>query len=179
MIRFDSHPDRRVLVAAIAVAALLSVSLALAQEPQAPAPTGGKADAVEATKAAPVAPASALVPAPETAAPAPAVSARPLSPMLVEMQTVIAAEQEQLAALRTRVAKASSPEEALALQREIEKLKFDTEVSLLRVQAKHARTAGRTEVATRIEAAISELVNPPKVKAPAARPVPSRENPSR
>jgi len=173
MNRFAPSPDRRVLLAAIAAATLLSFTVAIADEPQVTEP---KADVA---KAAPVAPASALAPGAEGAAPGPAPHARPLSPMLAEMQALLAAEREQLAALHARVAKAGSNDEALALQRAIEKLKFDTEVSLLRVQAKHARQAGRTEVAARIEAAITELLNPPKIVAPSARPVPSRENPSR
>lgn len=104
---------------------------------------------------------------------------RPLSPLMIELRAVTDAEAVQVAALRERVAKAATPDEAIALQREIEKVKFDTEVALLRVQAKHARAGGRTEVAMRIEAAISELLNPPRIAAPAARPAPSRENPSR
>lgn len=174
MNRFAASPDRRALLAAIAAATLLSVSIAFAQEPQVTEPPAGKTDAVQPAKTAPVAPASSAE-APAALAPAPV---RAASPMLLEMQALLAAEHEQVLVLRERAAKAASADEAMALQREIEKLKFDTEVSLLRVQAKHARAAGRTEVATRIEAAISELVNPPKLKAPAARPVPSRENQS-
>lgn len=179
MNRFAATPDRRVLLAVIAAATLVSVSLAFAQEAKAPPPSVEKSGSAEVAKVAPVAPASALAPAPEGETPAPAVTKRPLSPMMLELQAVMTAEAEQVAALRQRAAKATSPDEALALQREIEKLKFDTEVSLLRVQAKHARAGGRTEVAARIEAAISDLLNPPKIAAPAARPVPSRENSSR
>lgn len=174
MNRFAPSPDRRVLLAAIAAATLLSVSVALAQEPQVTEPPAGKAEAVQPAKAAPVAPAASAE-APAALAPAPA---RAPSPMLLEMQALLTAEHEQVLVLRERAAKAANADEALALQREVEKLKFDTEVSLLRVQAKHARAAGRTEVATRIEAAVAELLNPPKLKAPAARPVPTRENQS-
>ena len=177
MNRFAPSPDRRALLAAIAAATLLSASIALAQEPQVTEQPAGKTEAVQPAKAAPVAPASSAE-APAALAPAPAAPVRAASPMRLEMQALLAAEHEQVLALRERAAKAPSADEALALQREIEKLKFDTEVSLLRVQAKHARAAGRTEVATRIEAAVTELLSPPKVMAPAARPVPSRENPS-
>lgn len=174
MNRFAPTPDRRALLAAIAAATLLSVSIAFAQEAQVTEPPAGRTEAVQPAKAAPVAPASSAE-APAALAPAPV---RAASPMLLEMQALLAAEHEQVLVLRERAAKAANADDAMALQREIEKLKFDTEVSLLRVQAKHARAAGRTEVATRIEAAISELVNPPKLKAPAVRPVPTRENPS-
>jgi hypothetical protein len=179
MNRFAATPDRRALLAAIAAVTLLSVSVAFAQPAQAPAPKAEKAGDAGAVKVAPVAPASAEAPAPVEEAAAPAVPKRPLSPMMTEIRALLDADAEQVAALRQRIAKASSPEEALVLQRQIEQLKLDTEVSLLRVQAKHARAAGRTEVASRLEAAISELLNPPKIQAPAARPVPSRENTSR
>jgi hypothetical protein len=98
--------------------------------------------------------------------------------MMAEMQAVLAAERERVAELRLRGDKAATPDEAVAIQREIERVKFDTEISLLRVQAKHARAAGRTQVAARIEAAINELLSPPKPAAPADRPVPTREDAS-
>lgn len=178
MNRFAATPDRRALLAAIAAATLISVSVAFAQEAQPPAPKDVAPAAATFTRGAPVAPTIAE-PAPGEDEPRPVVTKRPLSPLMIELRAVLDAEAVQVAALRERAAKAATPDEAIALQREIEKLKFDTEVSLLRVQAKHARAGGRTEVAARIEIAISELLNPPKVVAPAARPVPSRENPSR
>lgn len=178
MNRFAATPDRRVLLATIAAATLISVSVAFAQETPAPTPAPDAPAAVAPAKAAPVAPTIAE-PAPGGDEPRPVVTKRPLSPLMIELRAVMDAEAVQVAALRERAAKAASNDEAIALQREIEKVKFDTEVSLLRVQAKHARAGGRTEVAARIEAAISELLNPPRIAAPAARPVPSRENPSR
>lgn len=179
MHRFAPSPEGRALLALFAATTFLIASVAHAQEQKAPTPTAGKAEAVETLKVSPAAPASVEAPAPEAATPAPPEGKRPLSPMMTEIQAVFVAEAGKLAELRQRAARATTPDEALALQREIERVKFDTEVSLLRVQAKHARQAGRTEVASRIDAAISDLLNPPKVTAPAARPVPSRENPSR
>jgi hypothetical protein len=180
MIRFDSFPSHRTLLAAVATT-LWMITIAYAQSPQPADPKAGPAPAIDAASPAPVAPGSVQPAAPEGAAPAPAVQApvRRLSPMMAEMQTVLAAENEKLAELRQRVRSAPTPDEALAIQRDIERLKFETEVSLLRVQAKHARAAGRTEVASRIEMAIAELVHPPKPVAPAARPVPVREPSSR
>lgn len=178
MNRFAASPDRRALLATIAAATLILVSVAFAQESQPPAPKDEAPAAATLTRGVPVAP-TLSEPAPGGDEPRPVVTKRPLSPLMIELRAVMDAEAVQVAALRERVAKAASNDEAIALQREIEKVKFDTEVSLLRVQAKHARAGGRTEVAARIEAAISDLLNPPKVAAPAARPVPSRENPSR
>lgn len=178
MNRFAATPDRRALLATIAAAMLLGASFAFAQEAQSPAPKADPPAAVTTGKDAPAAPAIAE-PAPGEEAPRPVLTKRPLSPLMIELRAVLDAEAVQVAVLRERAAKAATSEEAVALQREIEKVKFDTEVSLLRVQAKHARAGGRADVAARIEAAISELLNPPKIAAPAARPVPSRENSSR
>jgi hypothetical protein len=176
MTRLIPSPDRVVFLAVLAASVLVCSSAVLAQDAKAPTPNAGAAP--EVSKVAPATPTSATPVAPSDEAPAVAPKPRPLSPMMAEMQTVLAAESERLAELKLRAGKAPTPDDALAIQREIERVKFDTEVSLLRVQAKHARQAGRTEVASRIESAIADLVNPSKPVAPAARPVPSRENPS-
>lgn len=166
---------RRVFFAAAAT--LLLAASAHAQEPQSPEPKAGPAQAAETPRQAPAAPASAETSAPAVGdrAPASETRLRPLSPMMTEMQAVLALEAEKLAELRQRGRESATPDGALAVQREIERLKFETEIALLRVQARHARAAGRVEVATRIEVAIADLVNPPRPLAPAARPVPNRE----
>lgn len=166
---FVSTWHRRPLIA-IAVAGLMAVaSFARAQEPSAPP---------SATPAATVEPARALAPESSSAPTEVAEPARPVrapSPMMLEMRALFAAEDQKLAELRERAKSAATPDAALAVQREIERVKFDTEIALLRTQAKFARAAGRTEVAARIEAAVADLLNPPKLLAPAARPAPDRE----
>jgi hypothetical protein len=173
MNRFVPTPSRGLLIA-FAASFVLAIAIANAQAPQTSDPTVTPAPATESAAKATVAPSSAEG---LTAPLSPALKA-PASPMMIEMQAVMTAEREKVAELRARADKASTPDEAVAIQREIERVKFDSEISLLRVQAKHARAAGRTQVATSIEAAINELLSPPKLAAPAARPVPTRENTS-
>jgi len=94
-------------------------------------------------------------------APAPSAARKVhVSPMFAEMRGTLDAERSQLAVLHERFLRAATPAAALAIQREIERLKADTEVALLRIQATWARRAGKIEVATRIEAAITELITP-------------------
>jgi hypothetical protein len=80
--------------------------------------------------------------------------------MFAEMQGTLDSERSQLAALHERFLRAATPAAALEVQREIERLKADTEIALLRIQATWARRAGKIEAATRIEAAITELTTP-------------------
>lgn len=92
-------------------------------------------------------------------APAPRV-ARP-SALMTEIRALLAGERQALATLNARFQRASSLAEALSIQREIEQLKDGTEIALLRVQAKHARLAGRLDVARRIEEEVRILETPP------------------
>ena len=180
MNRFVTPQDRCAILAA-AVSVLLMAAMAYAQEPQVTEAKAAPAPAVDTARQA-QAPSSPSGPAaPESGGTAPVVpsATRPVSPMMAELQAVLVLEADKLVELRLRTREALTPDGALAVQREIEQLKFETEIALLRVQAKHARSAGRTEVATRIESAIADLVNPPRPHAPTARPAPSRENPSR
>ncbi len=103
-----------------------------------------------------------------------AVRPRRLSPMGLEMQQVMDKEKEALAGLQARFAAARDAAAALAVQREIERLKVETEVALLRIQAGYARRAGQLEAAQRIEAAIEGILNPVKPQAPAKRQVAPR-----
>ncbi len=101
-------------------------------------------------------------------------SERPLSPMLVEIQSALAEQQRQVAALDARFAETTDATAALAIQREIEQIKQDTELAILAIQARHARAAGDENLAQSIDAAIATLQNPPPPPAPAVeRPVPA------
>jgi hypothetical protein len=96
-----------------------------------------------------------------------------LSPMFIEMRAVLDAERTELATLRARFAETTDPSTALDLQRSIEKLKANTEIALLRIQATHARKAGRLELATRIDSAIQRILAPPLRLEPMKRPTPT------
>jgi hypothetical protein len=97
------------------------------------------------------------------------------SAMMREVRDAVDAEKATLAALRSKL-DGTDHETALATQREIERAKQETELRILRIQAEHARRAGRTEQATQIEQAIQDTTRPPVNPAPSPRPAPAERN---
>ncbi len=95
-----------------------------------------------------------------------------------EMRAVIDAERVTLEALNARFRQSADAEAGLAIQREIAQLKVQTELSLLRIQARHARAAGRATVADAIERAIREIESPPVPLPAGIRPVPAPGTPA-
>ncbi|NOT33520.1 MAG: hypothetical protein HOP12_05035 [Candidatus Eisenbacteria bacterium] len=83
---------------------------------------------------------------------------RPRTARALEVQAVLDQERFTLEALGARREAAPDAATALALQREIERVKSGTEVALLGLQATWARRAGREEAARAIEAAIRTLL---------------------
>jgi len=81
-------------------------------------------------------------------------------PLAARFEAVLAGEQARLAALTVRFEATTDPAEALAVQRGIEEVKREAEISLLRIQAKHARVLGRVDAALEIEAAIEAMRRP-------------------
>jgi membrane-bound lytic murein transglycosylase B len=94
------------------------------------------------------------------------------NPMMVEIRAVLDGERATLKTLHERFRAAKDPDAAIAIQREIARVKLDTEVAVLRVQAKHARAAGRADVATSLETAIQQILEPGAP--PPATPRPTR-----
>ena len=120
----------------------------------------------------------AVAPAPagaadDAVAPAPAVKrvAQP-SPMMVEIRAVLDSERASLKSLNERFRAAKDDATAQALQREIAQVKQDSEIAILRVQAKHARLAGHDAVAAYLEGAIRTILSPPVQLPLSSRPVP-------
>jgi hypothetical protein len=99
----------------------------------------------------------------------------PLSPMLQDIKVLWEARQAERAALEERFRTAGDEATALAIQREIEELMVQTELSILRIQADHARREGRIADAEKIEAAITEMTSPPQLPPPPERPAPANE----
>jgi hypothetical protein len=124
-------------------------------------------DVVRSADAPTAAPAGAA-PVGVTPAPVPQPAVSRSSALMTEIRAALDAERDRVAALDARVRACTDRRQALALQREIESVKRDTEVTLLRIQATHARRAGRTALAERLEAAVAEMLAPPP---PAATPV--------
>ncbi len=130
--------------------------------------------------AAPVADAPAVAPAPaaETASAAVddggAAPSAPLTPLMRDIVAACAANEAAVAALEAALAGTDDPGAALVLIRQIEDLRCRLEVELLRIQARHARLAGRVGDAAQIEAAVAAMTSPRPLGEPAAR-TPSRE----
>jgi len=84
-----------------------------------------------------------------------------LSPLHQRIQAVLQAEQVKAVSLLDRIARAHDNSQLVQLQRELEALKRDTEIEILRLQADYAREQGRIDQAVEIEAAIATILNPP------------------
>jgi hypothetical protein len=175
MTRFALSPNSRPWIALALGLVLGAFAPVHADE----APAAPKVEPAEAPAAAPVGPLSAEAPDAPAATEAPVLPRRQPSPMMVAIRAVLDAEAATVNGLRERIRAARTPDEAIALQRELERAKFEAEVSILRVQAKFAREGGRTALAEHLDAAIAQLTNPTKPVAPAARPIPARETTAR
>lgn len=86
---------------------------------------------------------------------------RPLTPMMKEIRTVFDAEKKALAVLESRLASASTETEVMVVMKEIERVKVETELQILGVQAVYARRAGRIEQADKIKAEIQRMRSGP------------------
>ncbi len=133
---------------------------------ESPTPTAGPANEVTTVAKPEVAAPASSGPA---AAP-PAVSApirrRTPSPLMAELFAALDAERLAVAALRERLAATRDAQTALALQREIETVKHEAEIGLLRIQSRHARANGRVALADELDRAIVEMTAPPLRGAP-------------
>jgi len=99
------------------------------------------------------------------------------SPLLVEIEAVLAASRAAVAELATRADATGDPAMAFALQQQIARVKQQAELDILAIQARHARLAGNDELATQIEADIATIMNPPAPVAPAVpRPAPADQH---
>ena len=97
-----------------------------------------------------------------------------LSPMMAEIFSYMDARDLLLEAKRQQYATAKSdPAAAMTLQTEMQKLKFETEIEVLRIQVRWATKEGRTADALALEASIEERLNPKVTLAPEKRPAPS------
>lgn len=108
----------------------------------------------------------------------PAGEASPLqparSPMMQQIEAVMAEQARQLADLRNELAGAVTSEQAIELQRRAEQVKRRSELEVLQVQARFARERGDEKLAGSIEAAIAWIQDPPPPPAPRhERPVPA------
>jgi len=165
---------------------LVSSAWAWAEEPVAPAAPAAPAAPVASPAVAGADPAASIPDLPENRAeieavragelklepapdaPAAPQAATPRSPEMLEIDQALAAERALVAELEARLEGAPDEPAALDLLREIERTKQQTEIEILRLQAKHARLAGREEQAAEIEAVVQQILAPALVPVPAA-----------
>ncbi len=95
------------------------------------------------------------------------------TPMVAEMLALVESERVQVAELRGALAGVRDAARALELQRRIERVKVDTEVSLLRVQIGYAQREGRSETAARLQRTLNMVLSPPGPGQASVRPTPS------
>ncbi len=127
----------------------LALAMADAQDPPASPDPSGRPAAAEST-----------------------VARRPLSPMMVEIRQALEGERRTVDELAAALDAARDEDEAMAILRRIHEAKRGAQIEVLRIQARHARAAGRTEAAAGIDAAIERLLAPPPPPVAQERPAP-------
>lgn len=79
---------------------------------------------------------------------------------MLEIEQAITAERALVTDLTARLRGLADDAAALAVQLEIERTKQGLEIEILRIQAKHARLAGREAQAVAIEADLAQMLAP-------------------
>ncbi len=97
---------------------------------------------------------------------------RELSPMMVEIESLLEAEKLAVEERRVQMTQTTDMAQRVALMDEIHQLKTDTELEILRVQLRYAQQEGHLDTAQEIEAAIEFMTGPRPVPAPEPRPAP-------
>ncbi len=99
-----------------------------------------------------------------------------LKPMTMEINAVLEQSRLQVATLQEEFDKEPNAEAAVAIVRQIEQLKINTELDILRVQARFARSGGNEELAQEIEASLAKMTTPAPRREPVDRPAPAAGN---
>lgn len=173
---------RNQLIWSLMVVAVMGAGLApvaaLAEDtgaaPEAPATTTpqpqaeGVAPQMSGQSAAAPAPTTPTVAAPDAALPAPA-----LTPMQAEIAQLIASERAAVAQLQERLVAAKGTATALELHKQVQETKLNTQLAMLRIQARYARAEGREAVAEQLETAIRDMTTPKAPGKPIDRPAPA------
>lgn len=84
-----------------------------------------------------------------------------VTPLVSELLRIVEAERATLDELRATAMQTADPAGRLEIQRRIESVKRETQLTLLRVQADYARREGRLEVAGQLEAALLRMQGGP------------------
>ncbi len=98
-------------------------------------------------------------------------------PMMNEIRVVMDVSRGEVSELALRAANTTDSTANQAIQQEISAIKLQTELDILAIQVRYARSAGNVELAERIEASIAAIISPPAPTAPAVpRPAPGSQN---
>ncbi len=101
----------------------------------------------------------------------------PTPPMMNEIQAVMDVSRGEIAELVANAAGTHDFTAKQAIQIAIGDLKKQTELDIMGIQARYARSSGNEELALQIDAAIASITSPPSPTAPAeARPAPGNQN---
>ncbi len=92
--------------------------------------------------------------------------------MTVEINALLTEARVQVALLQDRFDKEPNAEVAMGLVRQIEQLKINSELDIMRVQSRYALAAGNNELVQEIEAALTQMTTPRPRKQPIDRPAP-------
>ena len=95
---------------------------------------------------------------------------RPLSPMMVEIETMMGQKEVRLEELYAELAGAPDAVMALEINRKIEAVKVSAERSLLSIQLEFAKTEGTPEQVEALEAALVDFDAPRERYVPTATP---------
>jgi len=74
-----------------------------------------------------------------------------------EIETELATGRLKVEELQARLAATNSPGEQLAIQRAVEAAKLDSQIAILRIQARYADLAGKPELATEIREQVQQF----------------------
>jgi len=99
-----------------------------------------------------------------------------LRPMTMEINAVLEQSRLQVSTLQDRFDNEPNAEAAVVIVRQMEKVKINAELDILRVQVRYARTAGNEELAQKIEASLTKMTTPAPRREPVDRPAPDAGN---
>lgn len=81
--------------------------------------------------------------------------------MQAEIEANLARERQTVEELQARFARTTDPQAALALQHEVEQVKKDAQLEVLRIQLRHAQESGATQAARELQTAVDQFAVPP------------------
>ncbi len=90
------------------------------------------------------------------------ISRQPPSPMMQEIEDVLASDKAAILALNEELEAAPDEQAALRILQAISQRKQETEIAILRIQEHHLRENGDTASADRINGEIERILNPPR-----------------